>query len=233
MSAGTASPAAGLAEGRPGFEPPAELGQSPSGQLALFVSDRRRLPAAATLADASWEPGVDPPRVTNDRQIALFAPAVVLARDEALVEAAPECLPALALVLIRSPNASDGRRRARVLVRDALLAGCRLESLDFTHDEPLSDVLAEDLPPRWLACLGVIRRLWMAAHAEPDPAPFGTPLAGSQSDDEAALEFWHCLQVAEDATCTDELVHEARRRMKRLRPELHALYMRRAATRPG
>lgn len=319
MSGGTASPAAVCAEGRAGLEPPAGPGESPSRQLALFVSDRRRLPAAATLADDSAEPGAGSPRVTDDRQIALFAPAVVLARDietalaggrfeeaarlrrvieetlgrsfeteslrfldelggpvwtrpprealslwreidaalgsrthlralvrggvfarllelhspETLVEAAPECLPALALVLGRSPDASDGRRRARGLVRDALLAGRGLESLDFTYDAPLSDVLAEDLPPRWLACLGVIRRLWTAPPAEPDPVPFHSPVPEGLSDDEAAREFWRRLQVAEDATCTDELIHEARRTMKRLHPELHALYMRRAVVRPG
>jgi len=45
---------------------------------------------------------------------------------------------------------------------------------------------------------------------------------------EAALEFWRCLQVAESVDTPEEVLHEARRRMKRLSPELHALYMRRA-----
>jgi hypothetical protein len=94
-------------------------------------------------------------------------------------------------------------------------------------------VLAEDVTPRWLACLGLIRRLWTAPPAEPDAVAFCGSGAGGLSDDEAALEFWHCLRVAENATCTDELVHEARRRMKLLHPELHALYMRRAVVRLG
>ena len=322
MSAGSASPAAVSAKARASPEPPAVgPGERTSGQLALFVTERRSLPAAASLADDSGERTSDGPRVTDsdDRQIELFAPAVVLARDleralargqfeeaarlrgviretfghsfeteslgfldrldgclwrrppgealsvwteidihlrerthlrarlrdgvfarlleshspETLVEAMPECLAALALVLACSPDASEGGRRARRLVRDALLAGYCLEPLDFDHDEALADVLAEDLPPRWLACLGFIRRLWAPAQPGTDPTAFSSPLAGERSDDEAALEFWHCLQIADNAACADELLHEARRRMKRLQPELHALYMRRAAVRPG
>jgi hypothetical protein len=44
-----------------------------------------------------------------------------------------------------------GRREARRLVREALLAGRPLEPLDFRHDELVADTLAEDMPPRWLA----------------------------------------------------------------------------------
>jgi hypothetical protein len=320
MSAGAASPAAASRPDRVRREPPSvEPDNSTSAQLALFVKHRRPLPGGAGVAEGSGEPASDDPLVTDDRQIALFDPAVVLGRDletalaggcfeeaarlrrvieetfgpslhtetlrfldrlgapgwkrppreilslwtevdadlaqrmhlralvrhgvfarllewhspEALVETAPECLPALVLVLGRHPDAADGRRRARGLVRDALLAGRRLESLDFTYDEPLSDLLAEDVTPRWLACLGLIRRLWTAPPAEPDAVPIYSSVAEGLSDDEAALEFWHCLQVAEDETCTNELVHEARRRMKRLHPELHALYMRRAVVRLG
>jgi len=155
---------------------------------------------------------------------------------ESLVDANRECLPALAAVLASrlegSPEA--GRRRARGLVRDALLAGRDLLSLDFQHDEAVADLLAEASPPRWLACLGLIRRLWSATPpGEAGLEHFRNTPTEVRSDEEAALEFWRCLQVAETADCPEEMLHQARRSMKRLRPELHALYMRRAAETRG
>ena len=155
---------------------------------------------------------------------------------EALVTADPECLPALAVVLASGVGTTPdaGRRRARGLVREALLAGRGLESLDFKEDAALADLLAEDFPPRWLACLGLIRRLWSAPPPdEADIEALRSPPAETPSDEEAALGFWRCLQVAESADCPEELLHDARRRMKRLRPELHGLYMRRPGGRPG
>jgi hypothetical protein len=147
-----------------------------------------------------------------------------------LADARPECLPALTHVLARRSDASDGRRRARLLIRDALLAARGLEPLDFGHDPEVADLLAEDLPPRWLACLGVIRRLWPAPPPE-DAAlvEFSDQPAPGGSDEHAARAFWRCLQVAEDPGAAEELRHEARRRMKRLHTELHRQYMRRAA----
>ena len=41
------------------------------------------------------------------------------------------------------------------------------------------------------------------------------------------------LQLADSADTAEEVLHEVRRRMKRLRPELHALYMRRATVTRG
>jgi hypothetical protein len=154
---------------------------------------------------------------------------------ECLVAAKPECLAALARVLSsdRRIGPEDGRRRARALVRDALLAGRELTSLDFDYDRPVADVLAEDLPPRWLACLGLIRRLWSAPPPdEPERGAFARPKVATGPEDEGASEFWRCLRVAEAADCPEDRLHEARRQMKRLRPELHALYMRRAVVRP-
>lgn len=153
---------------------------------------------------------------------------------EALVEARPDCLPALCLVLVsgRAARPEEGRRRARALVRDALLAGRPLESLDFRHDADLAELLAEDEPPRWLASLGVIRRLWPVPRSGgTEPEGFRAAPGEPGSDEEAALNFWDCLTVAETADCPEALLHEARRRMKRLRPDLHALYMRRPGTR--
>jgi hypothetical protein len=157
-------------------------------------------------------------------------------RAEALVTADPECLPALAIVLASGVESAPegGRRRARGLVRDALLAGRGLESLAFKEDAALADLLAEDFPPRWLACLGLIRRLWSAPPPdEADIEALRSAPAERPSEEEAALGFWRCLQVAESGDCPEELLHEARRRMKRLRPALHGLYMLRAGGRPG
>jgi hypothetical protein len=157
-------------------------------------------------------------------------------RAEGLVTTRPDCLPALAAVLgsgvVTTPE--EGRRRARELVRDALLAGGGLESLDFEEDPALADLLAENLPPRWLVCLGFVRRLWSTPPPhEADVEALRSPPAEAPSDEAAALAFWQCLRVSESADCPEDVLHEARRRMKRLWPELHGPYMRRAGARVG
>jgi hypothetical protein len=157
-------------------------------------------------------------------------------RAEALVTARPECLPSLVAVLgsCVATTPEGGRRCARDLVRDALLDGRGLESLDFKEDAALADLLAENLPPRWLVCLGLVRRLWSTPPPdEADIEALRSPPAETQSDEAAALGFWQCLRVSESADCPEDLLHEARRRMKRLRPELHGLYLRRAGGRVG
>jgi hypothetical protein len=164
----------------------------------------------------------------------VFARLLESHSPEELAEAKPECLPALTLVLASNPeiSADEGRHRARGLIRDALLAGPGLLSLDFKHDEPVADLLAEDFSPRWLACLGLLRRLWAAPRpGRFDVAEAHNARAEDGADDHAAREFWQCLCAAEDADSPDERVHVARRRMKQLRPELHALYMKRAGAR--
>jgi hypothetical protein len=150
-----------------------------------------------------------------------------------LVEARPECLPVLVRALGtgsgRSPE--EARLEARGLVRDSLLAGRALDVLDFREDEALADLLAENLPPPWLACLGCIRRLWTAP--PPRDSEWQTLRAIAENDaaeDDPAMAFWHCLRLAESPHCPDDLRHQARRRMKQLHPDLHALFMRRAAS---
>jgi hypothetical protein len=145
----------------------------------------------------------------------------------ALVEAWPSCLVALTHVLIRHGGAPDGVRQARRLVRDALLGGRGLQPLDFRHDPPLADLLAEDLASAWLACLGAIRRLWPVLAAPDTPAGLSSGPA-PPSETEPARQFWRCLVVAEDPTTPEEVRQDARRTMKRLAPDLHAQYMRRA-----
>jgi hypothetical protein len=152
---------------------------------------------------------------------------------EAIAQAWPPCLPALTRVLDRGDDVSGGRRRARCLVRDALLAGRFLDPLDFRHDPPVADLLAEDMEPRWLACRGAIQRLWPAP--PPDATPEGgraSDLGGAPSDDEAALQFWHRLGVADAPASPEEDRLQARRSMKRLHAELHGRYMRRAVSLP-
>jgi hypothetical protein len=147
------------------------------------------------------------------------------------VGAQPDCLAALARFLESRPgrSAEDGRREARALVRDCLLAGRTLDSLDFREDRALAELLAEELSPRWLACLGHIRRLW------PSPAPrdsewdaLAESARGAARGEDPALTFWQCLCLAESPACPDELRRQARRRMKQLDPDLHAQFMRHA-----
>ena len=143
---------------------------------------------------------------------------------EAVVSAHPAALRLVVGTLIDREAVADARR----LVRDALLAGNNLD-MDGVEDPPLAGLLAEDLAPRWLASLGAIRRLWPL----PRPAPEETGAIASgihdalPPDEEARAEaFWDVLRLAELRGAIGEpLVHAARRRLKRLNEDLHALYM--------
>jgi hypothetical protein len=171
------------------------------------------------------------PRLRDQVRTGVFGRLLQSQRPARLLAARPECLPALARVLRERPDRSpeEGRRDARALVRDSLLAGRLLEALDFHDDPAVADLLAEDLDPRWLACLGRIRRLW------PAPPPRGAEweslghvARGAAPVDHPALAFWGSLRLAESPDCPDDLRQQARRRMKQLAPELHALFMRHA-----
>ena len=148
-----------------------------------------------------------------------------------LMEARPECLPLLvrALESEQGRSAEEARLEARGLVRDSLLAGRTLDPLGPREDEAVDDLLAEDLPPRWLACLGRIRRLWPRSPLrEAEWKALGEVARGHTGGEEPAMAFWHCLRLAETPGCPEDLRHAARRRMKRLHPDLHAAFMRRA-----
>jgi hypothetical protein len=54
---------------------------------------------------------------------------------------------------------------------------------------------------------------------------------GDPAGEDPAMTFWHCLRLAESPDCPDGLRLHARRRMKQLHPDLHALFMKRTA--PG
>jgi hypothetical protein len=190
---------------------------SPQAPLSIWLDVDRQL-GARPLLRAQVHTGV-------------FNRLLQLHHPEALLAARPDCLPAIARALRKRPDSlpEDGLRAARSLVRDSLLAGHALEPLDLQDDTPLADLLAEDRDPRWLACLGRIRRLWPS---DPPCASEWTSLGqiarGEAPVDHPALAFWDCLRLAERAECPDELRQLARRRMKQLEPELHALFMRRS-----
>jgi hypothetical protein len=122
-----------------------------------------------------------------------------------------------------------GATLARALVRDLLLEGRELDPGGFAHDAAVSDLLGEHHRPAWLACLGALRRLWPAPPTSPaEGRTLSTEPAAPPPPDAAAREFWMCLRLARTAELPEAVVHEARRRMKALNPEMHALYMRSA-----
>jgi hypothetical protein len=211
-----------------------------------FGSDAARsLAPLARFAGIAWDPPETPlsvwvdvdrllaghPQLREQVRTGVFGRLLQSQHPARLLVARPECLPALARVLRERPDRppEEGRRDARALVRDSLLAGRLLEALDFRDDPAVADLLAEDRDPRWLACLGRIRRLWPST--PPRGAEWeglGQLARGAASADHPALAFWGCLRLAESPDCRDDLGQQARRRMKQLDPELHALFMRHA-----
>ena len=103
-----------------------------------------------------------------------------------------------------------------------------------TGVETANEVQLEELKPQMASDVSISESKVEAEQpSEADIETLRSPPAETPFDEEAALGFWRCLQVAESADCPEELLHDARRRMKRLRPELHGLYMRRPGGRPG
>jgi hypothetical protein len=172
---------------------------------------------------------VDQPSLRGRVQRGAFTRLLQTHTPAELLTARPECLPILVRALGFGPGRSpeEARVEARGLVRDSLLSGRTLDALDFREDAALADLLAENLPSRWLACLGRIRRLWTTSPPrESEWEALRGIAAGESAHEEPALAFWQCLCLAESPDCPDDLRHQARRRMKQLHPELHALYMR-------
>ena len=158
---------------------------------------------------------------------AFFRRLFSLESPDELIRCDPECVVPVANTLYDLEEPTEGGRA----VRNALLLGCDIRPLDL-EDEALSDLLSEDLPPRWLACLGGLRRIWPLPRPEPhEVAAFEREMRASApleplEDDERALSFWRCLCVARLGSSVNErLLQEARKRMKRLNPELHAVHM--------
>jgi hypothetical protein len=117
---------------------------------------------------------------------------------------------------------------ARTLVRDALLAGHPFGPVDF-EDEKISELLSEDLTPQWMASLGSMRHLWPQARpSEDDVSAFTRELSNPDPTDETerALAFWRAFCVAQlGRSIQERILLEARKRMKKLHPGLHAEYM--------
>lgn len=150
----------------------------------------------------------------------------------AIAREAPDVVGPLVAALT-SLGEGGGLAAARALVRDLLLDGRELQPEDFTHDTALADLLGEHWPAAWLACLGALRRLWPAppVDAAAMAAFRDRAFVPPSSETEAAQDFWRCLRLARTADVPEGVLHEARRRMKTLNPEMHALHMRAAATR--
>lgn len=142
-----------------------------------------------------------------------------------LVREAPAMLAPLTNRLCGGSRADDViQTEAATLLRDALLDGCNPDPADF-DDDRLVDLLAEGLPPVWLACLGALRQLWPVPSA--DPSELRTPTAtDSEGEDERGRQFWACLRCTVSCGRDDPAAVAARKRMKQLQPDMHALFMR-------
>ena len=119
-------------------------------------------------------------------------------------------------------------RASRIAVREALLAGRELRSLDF-EDVEVAELLSEDEPAAWLASLGAIRLLWPRHLVEPDDASrLETEISRPLPDEDRAraLDFWKCLCISGLGKHIPESIRlDSHRRMKRLHPRLHAEFM--------
>lgn len=143
-----------------------------------------------------------------------------------IVRAAPATLPDLTNRLCVTLGGDDGAIpvEAATLVRDALLEGIEPIPGDFA-DGRLVDLLAEDYRPGWLACLGALRQFWPVPPADPSELPEPTD-ADAEDEDERGRQFWACLRRTTSCGRDEPAAMAARTRMKRLHPEMHALFMR-------
>lgn len=112
---------------------------------------------------------------------------------------------------------------AAALLRDVLLGGGEPAPGDF-DDARIVDLLAENHRPVWLACLGALRQLWPVPPA--DLSELAPVVADSQDDDERGREFWTCLRYTVSCGRDDPTAVAARKRMKQLDADMHALFMR-------
>jgi len=141
-----------------------------------------------------------------------------------LVQTAPAMLAPLTNRLCASVG-TDQRRpaEAAALLRDALLGGCEPAPGDF-DDDRFVDLLAENHGPVWLACLGALRHLWLVPPA--DSSESAPVVVDSQDEDERGGQFWACLRRTVSCGRDDPAAVAARKRMKQLDADMHALFMR-------
>ena len=117
--------------------------------------------------------------------------------------------------------------RSGGVVRDALLGGCEPAPGDF-DDARFVDLLAENHGPVWLACLGALRHLWPVPPA--DWSELAPSVADSQDDDERGQPVLGCLRRSRLLRRDDPAAVAARKRMKQLDADMHALLHARRST---
>ena len=146
-------------------------------------------------------------------------------RPTDLVRASPAMLAPLTNRLGAAAGADESiPADAATLLRDALLDGCDPAPGDF-DDDRLVDLLAEDHCPVWLACLGALRQLWPVPPADPSELT-GPTAVDSEDEDQRGRQFWACLQRTVSCERDDPAAVAARKCMKQLNPDMHALFMR-------
>jgi len=135
------------------------------------------------------------------------------------------------ILVPHAANALDSHNQdeallARELVRDALVRGYEVDP-GAIRDALVSDLLAENEAPRWLACLGVIRRLWHPRrYSSSEIQEWRASAQFADANEDNAWGFWCCLCV-EWSTTDKPILEEARRRMKFLRADWHEAWMER------
>jgi len=141
-----------------------------------------------------------------------------------LVKAAPAMLAPLTNRLCAAASADERLpAEAAALLRDALLGGGEPAPGDF-DDARIVDLLAENHRPVWLACLGALRQLWPVPPA--DLSELAPVVVDSQDGDERGREFWARLRCTVSCGRDDPAAVAARKRMKQLDADMHALFMR-------
>lgn len=135
------------------------------------------------------------------------------------------CSPSFLVTLVNllGRQAGAGQASARAVMRDALAEGLTAPPGEFDDGE-LRGLLAEDRAPRWLACLGALRRLWPVP---PLPASETNVVLPPLAEDDGARggQFWLCLRLAVSFPRHTFEGIEARKRMRLLDAGLHAEFM--------
>jgi len=141
-----------------------------------------------------------------------------------LVHSAPAMLAPLTNRLCQAAGTDERlSAEAAALLRDALLGGFEPAPADF-DDDRIVDLLAENHGPVWLACLGALRQLWPVPPL--GSSDLATLVVDPQDDDERGREFWACLRRTVSGGRDDPAAVAARKRMKQLDADMHALFMR-------
>jgi hypothetical protein len=177
--------------------------------------------------DGRWEPR---PGMKAQVRDGVLRRLVLAFGADAAVRVRPSLLPAV-VNLLGKEAIDDEHAAAEALLRDALAAGLIAPSGEF-DDPRFVDLLAEDRPPTWLACIGTLNRLWAVPGLSADELALSLPLLPPEEDDEErGAQFWLCLRMAVSHPRDSVGIAEARKRMKALDPALHAQFMRQGVRR--